>query len=84
MKEAADVRLVSAADKLSDARQTLHDFRVHGEEVFERFAGKKEGTPWYYRGLVEAFRVAGSNPLIEELDRLVSELEALAAPPRKV
>jgi (p)ppGpp synthase/HD superfamily hydrolase len=78
-EEAADVRLVSAADKLSNVRETLHDLRVHGEEVFERFAGGREGTLWYYRALVEAFRQAGTNPLIEELDRVVTELESLAS-----
>ena len=77
-REGADVRLVSAADKLSNVRETLHDFRLHGEEVFERFAGKKAGTLWYYRALVEAFRDAGSHPLVEELDRVVKELESLA------
>jgi len=76
--EAEDVRLVSAADKLSNARETLYEFRVHGESVFERFAGKKEGTLWYYRALIDAFRKAGSNPLVEELDRVVTELESLA------
>jgi (p)ppGpp synthase/HD superfamily hydrolase len=76
--ESEDVRLVSAADKLSNTREVLHDFRVHGEAVFERFAGKKEGTLWYYRALVIAFRKAGSNPLVEELDRVVTELESLA------
>jgi len=62
---------------LSNVRETLHDFRVRGEEVFERFAGKKDGTLWYYRALVETFRLGGSNPLVEELDRVVSELESL-------
>ena len=76
--ESEDVRLVSAADKLSNVRETLHDLRTHGDGVFERFAGKKEGTLWYYRALVDAFRKAGSNPLIEELDRAVAELESLA------
>ena len=77
-REDAAVRLVSAADKLSNVRETLHDFRLHGAEVFERFAGKQAGTLWYYRALVEAFRCAGSNPLVEELDRVVKELESLA------
>ena len=77
-KESADERLVSAADKLSNARETLHDLRVHGEGVFERFAGKKEGTLWYYRALIAAFRAAGNNPLVDELDRVVSELEAIS------
>jgi (p)ppGpp synthase/HD superfamily hydrolase len=63
--EPADVRLVSAADKLSNARETLHELRVHGDSVFEKFEGKKEGTLWYYRALVEVFRKAGTNPLID-------------------
>ena len=77
--EQEDVRLVSAADKLSNARETLHELRVHGEGVFERFAGKKEGTLWYYRALITAFRVAGDNPLVDELDRVVSDLEAITS-----
>jgi hypothetical protein len=32
---------------------------------------------WYYRALVGAFREAGTSPLVEELDRVVSELERL-------
>jgi (p)ppGpp synthase/HD superfamily hydrolase len=76
--ESAEVRLVSTADKLSNARETLYEFRVHGNAVFDRFAGKKEGTLWYYRALVTEFRKAGSNPLVEELDRVVTELESLA------
>jgi (p)ppGpp synthase/HD superfamily hydrolase len=77
-KESAEVRLVSTADKLSNARETLHDVRVHGENVYERFAAKKEGTLWYYRELVREFRRAGSNPMVEELDRVVTELGILS------
>ncbi|HTT34091.1 MAG TPA: HD domain-containing protein [Methylomirabilota bacterium] len=79
-QEQTDVRLVSAADKLSNARETLHELRVHGDSVFEKFEGKKEGTLWYYRALVEAYRKAGTGPLIDELDRVVTELETLATP----
>jgi (p)ppGpp synthase/HD superfamily hydrolase len=78
-KESAEVRLVSAADKLCNVRETLQDVRVQGESVFERFEGKKEGTLWYYRELVRVFRHAGNNPLIEELDRAVTVLEAESA-----
>jgi (p)ppGpp synthase/HD superfamily hydrolase len=75
----AAVRLVSAADKLHNARTILADYRTLGEALWERFNGGREGTLWYYRSLVEAFRVAGSTPLVDELDRVVSELERLAA-----
>jgi len=77
-RENADVRLVSAADKLCNVRETLHDFRLQGDLVFERFAGKKEATLWYYRALVAAFRKAGNHPIVEELDRVVTELESLS------
>lgn len=76
--EPADVRFVSAADKLSNARELLGDLRLHGDAVFERFHGKKDGTLWYHRALVKAFREAGVNPLVEELDRVVTELEFLS------
>jgi len=74
----ADVRLVSAADKLHNAREILADYRQVGEAVWNRFTGGKDGMLWYYRALVEAFRSAGSNALVEELDRAVTELQRLA------
>ncbi len=71
----ASVRLVSASDKLHNARAILRDYRKLRELLWERFTGKRKGTLWYYRALVTAFQQAGSNELIEELDRTVSELE---------
>jgi (p)ppGpp synthase/HD superfamily hydrolase len=73
------VRLVSAADKLHNARSILADYRRHADAVWDRFSGGKEGTLWYYRALVEAFRSHGVTPLLEELDRVVREIERLAS-----
>jgi (p)ppGpp synthase/HD superfamily hydrolase len=73
----ASVRLVSAADKLYNCQSILKDYRQIGDEIWQRFTGKKEGTLWYYRSLVNAFRQVETTPLIEELDRVVSELEQL-------
>jgi (p)ppGpp synthase/HD superfamily hydrolase len=72
------VRLVSACDKLHNARAILHDYRTHKDTLWTRFKGGKEGTLWYYRALVDAFRAIGATPLIEELDRAVTELETIA------
>ena len=76
------VRLVSAADKLDNARAILADYRRVGEEVWRRFTGGKEGTLWYYRALIQAFRENGSSRLIDELDQVVSEIERLAGAER--
>lgn len=80
-KASTSVRLVSAADKLYNSWSILKDYRVVGEVVWKRFQGGKQGTLWYYRSLVEAFRRAESTPLVDELDRVVSKLEQLASIP---
>ena len=73
-----ETRLVSAADKLYNARSILSDYRYLGESIWERFTGKREGTLWYYRALVEEFRQHAHNRLTQELERVVLELEKLA------
>ena len=70
------VRLVSSADKLHNARTVLSDYRLLGEDLWTRFNGKKEGTLWYYRAVVDALQ--GDSPIVEELDRVVTELETLS------
>ena len=78
----AEVQLVSASDKLYNVREILSDFRMIGEEVWRRFHGGRDGTLWYYRALVTAFRASPAAPemsrLVDELAREVSELERLA------
>jgi len=73
-----EVLRVSAADKLHNARTILADLRRHGKAVWQRFNGGRDGTLWYYRQLVQIFREHGPSFLVEELDRVVSEMEQLA------
>jgi len=73
------VRLVSAADKLHNARSILTDYRRLGEAVWSRFTGGKEGTLWYYTALVQAFRAYDPTPLVDELARAVEEMERLGS-----
>jgi (p)ppGpp synthase/HD superfamily hydrolase len=76
------VKLVSAADKLHNARSILADLEHVGTELWERFTGGKDGSLWYYRALVEAFRFGESATsvarLVDELDRTVQEIERRA------
>ncbi|MBS0337880.1 MAG: HD domain-containing protein [Proteobacteria bacterium] len=71
--------LVSMADKLYNARTILEDFRELGEALWPRFTTGKEGTLWYYRTLLAAFKPRAENRLWHELDRTVAEIERLAA-----
>lgn len=74
----ASTKLVSAADKLHNARATLSDLRAFGPEVWTRVIASREDTLWYYGALVKAFRTdlgAGRiRDLVDELARTVEQL----------
>ena len=73
------VLLVTAADKLHNARSILTDLRRLGDDLWPRFSGGRVGTLWYYRSMVELLRLRVADELFEELERTVSEIERLAS-----
>lgn len=73
--EPEEVLLVSAADKLYNMREILMDLREYGPGVWERFKGKRDGSLWYYHGLIEAVQGRAPHALVAELERTVVELE---------
>lgn len=76
---APEVMLVSAADKLHNARAILADYRRHGDELWTRFNGGKDGSLWYYRELAATFsRFEMTRSLSAELNEVVADLHALA------
>jgi len=76
----AETRLVSAADKLNNVRSILADYREIGDEIWDRFSGKREGTLWYYRTLRDEFLRDKLNRITRDLDLAVKELDALTEP----
>ncbi len=77
-KASADARLVSAADKLHNVRAILFDYRRIGDAVWARFSRSKEATLAYYRRVADILRETSPSPIVDELDRVVKELEHLA------
>jgi len=75
----ASVRLVCACDKLDNARSILTSYLRLGESLWDRFSGGRDGVLWYYRSVVGALKQAGTNQLVDELDRVVSEIERTVA-----
>jgi (p)ppGpp synthase/HD superfamily hydrolase len=79
-----DVLLVALADKLYDARSTLHALHAEGESVWDRFNQPKEQQLWYFRALVDTFKTAKATGvmgpvamlLLKELAVVVAELGA--------
>jgi len=69
-----ETRLVSASDKLHNVRTILADYRKHGEAIWVRFNGKREGTLWYYRALSDEY-ARKPNRITRELEIAVGQLE---------
>ena len=70
--------LVSLADKLDNARAILRDYRVHGPALWQRFNMKDpQKHLWYYTSLLAVFKVKNTTWLVDELERVLGELEAL-------
>jgi len=72
------VRLISACDKLDNAWTTLVGCRAFGSSYWSRFRGGRQGTLWYLRSVTEILKTRDRTPLVDELDRVVTELERVA------
>lgn len=85
-EEPLDIVLVSAADKLHNARSILSDYRSLGEKLWLRFNASREQTLWYYDELCAVFSerlvAPATAPLAAELRSTLSALnESIAARP---
>ncbi len=79
--EPADVQLISAADKLYNARAILEDYRDPriGPRIWERFKRGREDQLWYFHSLVDILKQAGGGRTVQELERVVAELTQISA-----
>ena len=77
-EEGPDALLVSAADKLHNARSIVADLKIHGPAMFDRFNTGRNGTVWYYGALAEVFARRLPELLSRDLVHAVAEMKALA------
>ena len=75
-----DARLVTAADKIHNARSIAADYREVGEAIWTRFSATREQSLWYYRAVTDALCARGGNRIFSELNLEVARLEALGSP----
>ncbi len=77
--ETAEVKLISAADKLYNARSMLDDYRIIEDEIWKRFKRGRDQQLWYFDELLKIFKDSGTNRIVEELGRVVAELKRISA-----
>jgi len=78
-KEPDGTLLISAADKLYNARAILEDYRVVGVAIWSRFKRGRKQQLWYFDELSQVYEERGSNRLTKELKRVIGELAQLSA-----
>ena len=78
-EEPADIQLISAADKLYNAKTILDDYRGIGPQIWARFKRGRNDQLWYFEELLKVFKEAGSNRIVEELERVVNQLKEISA-----
>lgn len=71
------VRLVTAADKLHNARSIVADLRERGSAAWDRFNAGPEDQLWYYGAMVAVLSSKGPRALAGELRRVVDEMRRL-------
>jgi (p)ppGpp synthase/HD superfamily hydrolase len=70
--------LISAADKLHNARSLVADLREHGSVSLDKFNAPPEDIRWYYQSVAEILSDRlGTSPLVAELNRTVETLAEL-------
>jgi GTP pyrophosphokinase len=73
----ADVLLVSACDKVHNARSILTDLGIEGDIVWQRFTVSDPNAQlWYYTTVTEILQRRLPGPLTDELGRIVSDIAA--------
>ncbi len=76
--KSTEALLVSFGDKIHNCRSIVRDLRRDGEAVWSRFEGRRDGTLWYYRELLEKFPREPYASLYDEFAATVRALNEVA------
>jgi (p)ppGpp synthase/HD superfamily hydrolase len=77
--EPPDVQLISAADKLYNARAILEDYRAIGAKIWERFKRSRKDQLRYFASLLDVYKSKGNNRIVDELESVLNELTRISA-----
>ncbi len=75
--EPEDVLVISAADKLYNAKSILDDLKEIGPAVWERFKRGPDQQLWYFNAVLEVFEARLNNRTTGELKRVIDSIADL-------
>lgn len=71
-----NAKIVALADKLSNMRAIARDYRIMGDELWDRFhaPGGKADHEWHYRGLASSLEALSGTEPYEEFITLITQV----------
>lgn len=66
-----EIKMISCADKLSNARSIIRDLQRVGDKVWDIFNAGYEKQKWYYEGLIDSLKDLKGTKMYEELKEIV-------------
>lgn len=69
-----EIKMISCADKLSNARSIFRDLKTEGSNLWNRFNAGYEMQKKYYEGLVESLKDLEGLKMYEEFKRIVKAI----------
>lgn len=76
--DSKEALLVATADKIHNMRSALDEYRIHGDSVWEKFKRNADNLIWFYTEAAKVINEHLEHPLVEEMNRLLLELQATA------
>jgi hypothetical protein len=70
---------VSLADKLFNARAIVRDYKLVGDQLWDRFAEGEQSQLWYYGALADRFQGLLPGQMADDLSATVDELTQLVS-----
>lgn len=76
--DSPEALLVATADKVHNMRNALDEYATHGVGVWEKFKRNAENLIWFYSEASRIISERVDHPLVDEMKRLVQELQSTA------
>ncbi|RKD21647.1 metal-dependent phosphohydrolase [Caminicella sporogenes] len=73
-KAPLEVKLLICADKLSNIRSMIKDYKKMGEKLWDKFNAPYDKQKWYYKSLVKSLKELDGYEMYEEFKEAVEEL----------
>ncbi len=76
--DSQEALLVATADKIHNMRNALDEHALYGDAVWEKFKRNADNLIWFYTEAAEVISTRLEHPLVDEMNRLILELQATA------